>query len=547
MSVERDALFEQRLRKAEELREMGHDPYANDFRVDTQVSEFYARYSGLAAEDLEKVDQIHAVSGRVMAINTFGKAAFIRLQDGSVDAAAHHCVVATSPATETASPAGAALSAASASSDAHAAHAAESQEAKGRLQIYIRKERVGDDAFAVFKKLDLGDFVGITGTPMRTKTGELTLLASSLKVLTKTLRPLPEKWHGLSDLETRYRQRYLDLIVNAGVRDVFRMRSQIVQAIRTFFYARDFLEVETPMLQSVAGGAAARPFVTHHNALGLDLALRIAPELHLKRLVVGGFDRVFEINRCFRNEGISTFHNPEFTTLEFYQAYATYLDLMDLGEALIAHVAKTVLPYVHGGKDDRTVTWGQHQISLESPFRRMTMVEAIAAHGGPSPDDARNPEIAGPLLRKLGVDIKGMRAGHMIVALFEHFAESKLIQPTYIYDFPLDVSPLSRRKDGAPELVDRFELFVGGKELANAFSELNDPLDQRHRFEMQLAARAAGDEEAHSMDEDFVRALEHGMPPTAGFGLGIDRFVMLLTGSTSIRDVILFPQLRPER
>ncbi|HET6345932.1 MAG TPA: lysine--tRNA ligase, partial [Myxococcota bacterium] len=440
----------------------------------------------------------------VMAINSFGKAAFIRLQDDS---------------SEESGPKG---------------------EPVGRLQVYVRRDKVGDATFEVFKKLDLGDIVGVVGGGMRTKTGELTLLADTFRILTKALRPLPEKWHGLSDVEKRYRQRYLDLIVNPEVRAVFRTRSRVIDWIRRYFVDRGFLEVETPMMQGIPGGAAAKPFVTHHNALGVDLYLRIAPELYLKRLTVGGFERVFEINRNFRNEGISTFHNPEFTMLEFYQAYVTYLELMDMGEEIIGGAAQAVL-----GRTE--VEWNGSTISLKRPFARMTMLDAIASHGGPPPADARDPDKAAAALRAVGIDARGMNGGQKVVALFEHFAEGKLIQPTFVYDFPAEVSPLSRKKPSDPWFVDRFELFVGGRELANAFSELNDPIDQRQRFETQLAAKQAGDEEAHEMDEDYLRALEHGLPPTGGFGMGIDRLVMLLTGSASIRDVILFPQLRPER
>ncbi|MBI5509152.1 MAG: lysine--tRNA ligase [Deltaproteobacteria bacterium] len=507
--TERDELFEQRLAKAEALRQAGIDPYANDFPgVGADVSlittaEFVRRYQAETdAAALQAVTTRHAVAGRVMAINTFGKAAFLRIQDRSCDVPSA------------------------------------GGEPAGRLQVFVKKDVVGDAGFELFKRLDLGDFIGVVGTPMRTKTGELTLLAGSFRILTKTLRPLPEKWHGLSDVETRYRQRYLDLVMNADSRRVFRLRAKVIQWLRAFFAERDFIEVETPMMHPIAGGAAARPFVTHHNTLDVDLYLRIAPELYLKRLVVGGFERVFEINRNFRNEGVSTVHNPEFTMLEFYQAYADYLQLMDLGEALVSGAAEAAT----GGTD---VTWGELQISLKRPFRRMTMLEAIHAHGGPAPADARDPDRSLAALKGVGVDAAAMNDGERVVALFEHFAEPKLIQPTFVYDYPAAVSPLARHKPADPWYVDRFELFIGGREIANAFSELNDPVDQRRRFEAQLAARAKGDAEAHAMDEDYVRALEHGMPPAGGFGLGIDRLVMLLSGSSSIRDVILFPQLRP--
>ena len=497
-----NALFQQRLDKAADMRSEGVNPYANDFRVDTRAVEFFNAYDSIESkEQVDAIETQHRMAGRVMAVNKFGKAAFIRIQDGSADLKR------------------------------------ENGEYTDRFQAYVRKDSVGEDGFKAFKRLDIGDIVSLVGSPMRTKTGELTLNASEFRILTKSLRPLPEKWHGLSDVETRYRQRYLDLVSNDEVRRVFRARSKIVAWLRNYFIERDYLEVETPMMQGIAGGAAARPFVTHHNSLDIDLYLRIAPELYLKRLVVGGFDRVFEINRNFRNEGVSTFHNPEFTMLEFYQAYANYLDLMDIGEEMINGLARDIV-----GAEE--ITWGEHTVSLARPFKRMTMLEAIEAHGGPSQEDAKDPEKSGAVLEALGYSVKGKDDGQRVVMLFEHFAEEKLIDPTFIYDFPASVSPLSRLRDSDEWFVDRFELFVGGKELANAFSELNDPVDQKARFEAQLKAKAAGDDEAHMMDEDYVRALEHGMPPTGGFGLGIDRLIMLLTGSTSIRDVILFPQMR---
>jgi lysyl-tRNA synthetase class 2 len=501
---EREPLVEQRVRKVDELRAEAIEPYANDFRISSPVAAFFAAYTGKQWPAEAPPAARHSLAGRVMAINSFGKAAFIRIQDASCD---------------TPDAAG---------------------QPVGMLQIYVRRDHVAPEMWRAFKKLDLGDFVGVTGHAMHTKTGELTLAAETFALLTKTLRPLPEKWHGLSDVETRYRQRYLDLISNAETRHVFRKRSQIIAWLRSFLAERDFLEVETPMMQSIAGGAAAKPFKTHHNTLNLDLYLRIAPELYLKRLVVGGFDRVFEINRNFRNEGISTFHNPEFTMLEFYQAYVSYEEMMDMAEALVGGAAQAVL--------GRTaVQWGEHAIELSGPYIRVTMLDAIAQHGGPKLDAARDPAQLDAALAAIHVPAAGLSAGQKVVALFEHYAEPKLIQPTFVYDFPADVSPLSRRRPSDPWFVDRFELFVGGRELANAFSELNDPVDQRGRFAAQLAARDAGDEEAHAMDEDYLRALEHGMPPTGGFGMGIDRLVMLLTGVTSIRDVILFPQLRPEK
>ncbi len=498
--TERDTLFEQRRRKVEELRALGADPYANDFKVDTSVAAFMGEHAALTeANEAAK----HAIAGRVMAVNSFGKAAFIRIQD-----------------------------------DTHAQVGSDGTPV-GRLQVYVRRDRIPEADWNVFKKLDMGDIVGVVGHPMRTKTQELSLLADNFRILTKSLRPLPEKWHGLSDVETRYRQRYLDLLVNPDVRSVFEKRSRIIAWLRNFLNTRNFCEVETPMMHVVAGGAAAKPFITHHNTLGLDLYLRIAPELYLKRLVVGGIERVFEINRNFRNEGISTFHNPEFTMLEFYQAYATYTDMMHITETMISQCAQEVM-------GSTTVTWGGHEISLAPPFERLSMLDAIARHGGPAADVARDPAQARAILAQAHVKVDVQSSGQGVVALFEHFAEPKLVAPTFIYDFPADISPLSRKKSSDPYFVDRFELFVAGRELANAFSELNDPVDQQARFAAQLESKEAGDEEAHGMDEDYIRALEHGMPPTGGCGVGIDRLVMLLTGSASIRDVILFPQLRPE-
>jgi len=500
---EHDEQFVQRLKKVEELRARNIDPYPNDFRVDTQIIDFVRLYGPEKDHDkLQAVTRQHAVAGRVMAVNAFGKAAFLRLQDGTID------------------------------------EKGPDGEPAGRLQIYVRQNVVGASGMELLKKIDLGDFVGVIGTPMRTKTGELTLAVHQLRILAKALRPLPEKWHGLSDVETRYRQRYLDLIANPEVRNAFRARSKMIDWLRRFFVERGFIEVETPMMHPIAGGAAARPFKTHHNALGIDLFLRIAPELYLKRLVVGGFERVFEINRNFRNEGISTVHNPEFTMLEFYQAYATYTDLMQIAEELLSGVTAAVT----GGAQ---VAWNGQTISLAAPFARMTMLDSIAAHGGPKPDESLDTAKAGGALKILGIDAQKMSPGERIVALFEHLVEPKLVQPTFIYDFPLAVSPLARKKSSDPDFVERFELYVAGRELANAFSELNDPVDQLQRFESQLQARENGNEEAHAMDADYVRALEHGMPPAGGLGLGIDRLAMLLTGSTSIRDVILFPQLRP--
>jgi lysyl-tRNA synthetase class 2 len=401
---------------------------------------------------------------------------------------------------------------------------------------------VGAEAFALFKRLDLGDIVGFEGKLFRTKTGELTLAVSRYVLLTKALLPLPEKYHGLTDVETRYRQRYLDLLVNPQVREVFIKRARIISLIRQFFEQRGYLEVETPMMQPIPGGATARPFVTHHQALDMTLFLRIAPELYLKRLVIGGFDRVFEINRNFRNEGLSIQHNPEFTMLEFYQAYATYEDLMVLTEELICYVARELLGSL------RLIHQGD-EIDLTPPWRRLDLRESLTAIGGIAPQVVRDREALVQLALDEGVTLRaGEGYGRALTKLFDLKVEAHLQQPTFILGYPRETSPLSRQSEADPELVDRFELFIAGREMANAFSELNDPLDQRQRFQNQLAAHQAGDEEMpHALDEDFITALEQGMPPTAGEGIGIDRLVMLLTDSPSIRDVILFPLLKPER
>jgi lysyl-tRNA synthetase class 2 len=415
------------------------------------------------------------------------------------------------------------------------------QDRRGRLQVYIQQNRVGEETYNLFRTLDVGDIVGVSGYLFRTRTRELTLEAEGLRLLAKCLRPLPEKWHGLSDIEARYRQRYLDLMVNPESRRVFEKRSRIVRGIRQFFEQRDFLEVETPMMQPIAGGAAARPFVTHHNALDMELYLRVAPELFLKRLLVGGFDRVFELNRNFRNEGTSVRHNPEFTMLEFYQAYATFEDLMQLTEELFMTLATDLMGSLQ-------LPFGEHVIDLTPPWRRLTIGEAIRVHGGAENHNLDHLENLHQFAKDKGFHIDlGAPYGNALVAVFEEVAEAKLIQPTFITGYPLEVSPLARKNDTNPAMVDRFELYIGGRELANAFSELNDPTDQRQRFLEQMRARAAGDDTANPIDDDYVRALEYGMPPAAGEGIGIDRLVMLLTNSASIRDVILFPLLRPHR
>jgi len=412
----------------------------------------------------------------------------------------------------------------------------------GDIQVVVEKKALGDEVFGVFKKfIEVGDIVGAAGPPMRTRTGELSIHAQDLKLLTKSLRPLPEKWHGLKDVEIRYRRRYLDLTVNRDVAEVFVLRAKIIRHVRTFLEDRGFLEVETPMMHSLAGGATARPFVTHHNALDMELFMRVAPELFLKRLLVGGLERVYELNRCFRNEGISTQHNPEFTMIEFYQAYATYTDLMELTEELICSLADEV-------KGSRKLSYQGQEIELSPPFKRITVHQALSEALGVSVEDLGDEK----KLRKLADDqnvavADDWPAGKVLMTLFEEKVEPGLVQPTFILDFPLDVSPLSRKKEGREDLVDRFELYIAGREMANAFSELNDPDDQRERFKAQMEAKAQGDLEAMPYDEDYVRALEYGMPPAGGEGIGIDRLVMLLADVPSIRDVILFPLLRPER
>lgn len=585
-------LVRQRMDKAEALRAAGLDPYPNDFRPELTCEEFIARYRTLSAEELETVHTANTLAGRLLAMRSMGKATFLRVRDRS-----------------------------------------------GDLQVLVKKDRVGEDAYRLLKLMDLGDFVGFAGTPMRTKTDELTLAADGLRVLTKSLRPLPDKFHGLTDVEARYRQRYIDLAMNPEVRSIFRTRAKIVSGIRSFLDRRGYIEVETPILGDLAGGAAARPFETYHNTLDIDLYLRIATELHLKRLVVGGFERVYEIGRCFRNEGVSTRHNPEFTSIEFYQAYATYDDLMDLTEEMLTGLVKEVT-------GSHTVSYDGNEIQFARPWRRASIASLVGEHLGVTDLDAiesvsRALELAvghtvsveEPLLiclkelddaeadalipgmmparnadesvvfrakraladvgaaaffLRLGealdeafaseVDTATSSAGapanfeertgevqvqvvaadpmrerrrrlalHLLYAVFDHEVESQLQNPTFVTDFPVSVSPLSRRRDGDPAVVDRFELFCGGMEIANAFSELNDPIDQRERFVAQAKEKARGDVEAHDIDEDFVRALEIGMPPTAGEGIGIDRLVMLLTDKPSIREVILFPQLRPER
>ena len=416
------------------------------------------------------------------------------------------------------------------------------EDAGGKLQIYFQKNQLSEECYALVKKLDAGDIVRVSGTLFRTRTDELTILVKDLVLLTKNVRPLPEKYHGLKDVETRHRQRYVDLIVNPEVRETFLKRAKIVQTVRKFLTERGFLEVETPMMQAVPGGATAKPFKTFHNALGMDLFLRIAPELYLKRLLVGSFDRVFELNRNFRNEGVSTQHNPEFTMLEFYQAYATYEDLMRFTEELFAEVAGAV------NNGELALDYMGERVDLTPPWRAMTLADSLVEIGGLSREAVEDPAKTMEAGKSLGLSLEKFEGhGKLLTKIFDLTVEPKLIQPTFITHYPLEVSPLSRRNAENPDLTDRFELFITGKEMANAFSELNDPRDQKDRFAKQLQARQEGDEEAHMMDEDYIRALEYGMPPAAGEGIGIDRLVMLFTDSPSIRDVILFPHLKPEK
>lgn len=485
-------LLLQRRRKVNELWAAGINPYPNDYKPEHTSADLFTAFGEL--EQIDAKDSNYSLAGRIMARRSFGKAAFIQLQDR-----------------------------------------------KGRIQVYVRKDDLSEEAFAQFESFDIGDIIAVSGFPFRTKTGELSLHATSLRLMVKCLLPLPEKFHGLTDVETRYRQRYVDLIVNPEVRELFVKRSRVVNLIRQFMTSREFLEVETPMMQPIPGGATARPFVTHHNALDMQLYLRVAPELYLKRLVVGGFERVFEINRNFRNEGISVRHNPEFTMMEFYQSYATYEDLMDLTEELFCHVAENLL----GSLD---FSYQGLEISFARPWRRMTVREAILEYGDIDDKELSDRELALAYARSIGLDHlqDDISYGKLMMEIFEEVAEHKLIQPTFVTAYPTEVSPLSRKNDIDPEVVDRFELMIAGREIANAFSELNDPVDQKERFLAQVAEKDKGDEEAHYMDEDYVRALEYGLPPTAGEGIGIDRLVMLLTDSASIRDVILFPQLRKE-
>jgi lysyl-tRNA synthetase class 2 len=486
-----NSVIEERRKKIERLREMGVNPYPAGFHFDIQAHEAFELLGDVDPEALEKDNKTYSMAGRIMSIRGFGKASFIHIKDSS-----------------------------------------------GSIQAYIRKDRVGDEKYQVFKLMDIGDHIGIKGSFFKTRTGELTILANDIRLLTKSLRPLPEKWHGLTDIETRYRQRYVDLIVNDDVKEVFMTRSRIIQFFRSFFINKKFLEVETPMMQPIPGGATARPFKTHHNSLGMDLYLRIAPELYLKRLVVGGFEKVFEINRNFRNEGISVKHNPEFTMLEFYLAYATYDDLMTLNEELFNGLLQDIT-------GNNKIEYQGNQIDFTPPWPRISLYDSLKEIGGAGEDVINNLDAAIKFAESKKIPLsKTDSHGKVIEKIFDQLVEPELINPTYIIGYPTEISPLSRKNDQNPEIVDRFELFIAGKEIANAFTELNDPDDQRSRFEKQVSLRESGDYEAQFMDEDYITALEYGLPPTAGEGIGIDRVVMLMTNSPSIRDVILFPHMR---
>jgi len=481
----------QRHQNRQEIEEMGVEAYPVQSSRTHFITEVQNDYAQKTKEELEADKVEVSLVGRLMLKRDMGKASFVHIQDGSA-----------------------------------------------RIQIYIRKNDVGEEQFQLYKKVDLGDFIGVSGHLFKTRTDELTVYVSKLVFLSKTYRPLPEKWHGLTDTETRYRQRYLDLIANPEVKETFQMRSKIIQAVRTFMHGRDYLEVETPMMHPIPGGASARPFVTHHNTLDMDLYLRIAPELYLKRLIIGGMERVFEINRNFRNEGVSKQHNPEFSMMEWYEAYSDLEGMMEMTESLI----KSVIDQVIG---ERKLPYGDLELDFEKPFAKMTLREATVAYSDYTMDQLNDSQELIKIGKDLGIeDPEKMPSGILLTEVFEHVAEPHLQQPTFITEYPVEVSPLTKLIPGQDRYVDRFEFYIAGMELANAYSELNDPVDQRDRFLDQVAQREQGDDEAQVFDDDFLLALEHGMPPTGGEGLGIDRLVMILTNSSTIRDVILFPLMR---
>ncbi|MDN7229320.1 lysine--tRNA ligase [Planococcus sp. N064] len=481
-----------RRQKMQAFQDQGIDPFGARFERTHSSEDIISQYGELSKEELEENPHEVVIAGRIMTKRGKGKAGFAHVQD-----------------------------------------------LKGQIQIYVRKDAIGDEAYDLYNTVDLGDILGVKGTVFKTNVGELSIKAKEVTFLTKALRPLPEKFHGLKDVEQRYRQRYLDLITSESSKETFILRSRIIQSMRRYLDNQGFLEVETPMLHSIAGGAAARPFITHHNALDMELYIRIAIELHLKRLIVGGLEKVYEIGRVFRNEGISTRHNPEFTMLELYEAYADYNDIMALTENLIAHVAQEVF-------GTTTVQYGEDEINLAPGWKRLHMADAVKEYTGVDFWKQMSKEEAQELAKEHGIEIKPtMEVGHILNEFFEQKVEEELVQPTFVYGHPVEISPLAKKNPEDGRFTDRFELFIVRREHANAFTELNDPIDQRQRFEAQLVEKAEGNDEAHEMDEDFIEALEFGMPPTGGLGIGIDRLIMLLTNSASIRDVLLFPQMRP--
>ncbi|WP_216831226.1 lysine--tRNA ligase [Alkalihalobacterium elongatum] len=489
--LELNDLLAVRRDKLKKIVDKGVDPFGSKFLRTHSAKEMVEQFEEISKEQLEEDKHEVVLAGRIMTKRGKGKAGFAHIQDLT-----------------------------------------------GKVQIYVRQDAVGEEAYELFNTIDIGDIVGVSGVAFKTKVGELSIKVTNFQLLTKSLRPLPDKFHGLKDIEQRYRQRYVDLIVNPEVRDTFVLRSKILQSMRRYLDSKGYLEVETPMMHSIAGGASARPFITHHNALDMTLYMRIAIELHLKRLIVGGLEKVYEIGRVFRNEGVSTRHNPEFTMIELYEAYADYKDIMSLTENLIAHIAEEVL-------GTTTVQYGDYEVNLKPEWKRLHMVDAIKEYAGVDFWKEMSDEEALAIAKEHKVPVKDtMTYGHVVNEFFEHFVEEKLIQPTFIYGHPTAISPLAKKNPEDERFTDRFELFIVGREHANAFTELNDPIDQRERFEDQLKEREQGDDEAHMMDDDFVEALEYGMPPTGGLGIGIDRLVMLLTNSPSIRDVLLFPQMR---
>ncbi|MGJ7913686.1 lysine--tRNA ligase [Neobacillus sp. LXY-1] len=480
-----------RREKMSAMREKGLDPFGKRFERSHTTKEIIEQFDGIEKEDLEGKNVAVSLAGRIMTKRGKGKAGFAHIQDLT-----------------------------------------------GQIQIYVRLDAVGEEQYEIFDSADLGDIVGVHGTLFKTKVGELSIKVSNFVFLSKALRPLPDKFHGLKDVEQRYRQRYLDLIMSQESKETFITRSKIIQAMRRYLDDNGYLEVETPMMHAIAGGASARPFITHHNALDMELYMRIAIELHLKRLIVGGLEKVYEIGRVFRNEGVSTRHNPEFTMIELYEAYADYRDVMALTENLIAHCAQEVL-------GTTTIQYGEYEVDLKPEWKRLHMVDAIKEYTGVDFWKEMSVEEARALAKEHGVEItEHMLYGHIVNEFFEQKVEEKLIQPTFIYGHPVEISPLAKKNDEDPRFTDRFELFIVAREHANAFTELNDPIDQRERFEAQLKEREQGNDEAHLMDDDFIEALEYGMPPTGGLGIGIDRLVMLLTNAPSIRDVLLFPLMR---